>query len=282
MALLDRLNKFLNLYLSVAGLAARPRLWLPFLIYAFLQLALLFILARYTHPLVYSVLSPLISLFSPEVAERFGHYPNLYFLLPTVFQIARLFVAVILEGLVIGLTSVMILRLYKSSAGFSGSIGEAAARWPQLAAGWVLITAPLIALGWYLPEFFADQLIGSPRRLLVFGAGLRLLTVLVYSVFIYALPAVIVFRTNALKGLWLSFRCFLRYPLFTFFLVFLPYLATVPISYMIERTDIVVTKFSPELVFYLLTAGLFVDMLVNFAVTAAAVVFLIEDFTDQV
>ena len=111
----------------------------------------------------------------------------------------------------------------------------------------------------------------------MFDLIMRLTTVFIYSVFVYAVPAVVVLQKNIGQAIKISLTFFFRYPIFTFFLALLPYLLTVPISYMTSNADIIVAKFSPELVFYILLIGIVIDMIVNFILTGAVVKFLTEE-----
>ena len=60
-------------------------------------------------------------------------------------------------------------------------------------------------------------------------------------------------------------------------MVIIPYLFTLPITYLSDQSAIIAIKFTPELIFYILSAGLVVDMLVNFVMTGALVSFLLDE-----
>ncbi|MBN2227062.1 MAG: hypothetical protein JW763_06825 [candidate division Zixibacteria bacterium] len=268
------MNRFIAVYLSVFRHFFKGRLWWPFVLYALLQFLVLLAVKNYVHPMIYPVLSPIIGLFGERPAQIFSHYPGMFLMLPSVAQWIKLALGVLFEGLAVGLVSVSFLRLFSQDR---PTAALAFGKWPSLLIVWTIITAILMAINWFLPNLFSDILYLNPRRQFVFGIWMRLLTVVVYAVFIYAVPSIIVYKNNIGEALKDSLRLFFRHPFFTFFLALVPYLLSVPISYILENVDTIVTKFTPELVFYLVVVGLIIDMVVNLLVTGTVVKFLIEE-----
>jgi len=268
------LNRFIAVYLSVFKQIFKGRLWLPFFLYALLQFIILIAVRNYVHPAVYPVLSPVVELFGERPANIFSHYPGLFLMLPTVAQWVKLVLGVLFEGLVVGVVSVYCLRMFSDQR---PNLSLAIAKWPTLLIVWTVITAVLMAINWFVPGLFTDLLYLNPRRQLMFGVGMRLLTVAVYSLFIYAVPSVIVYKNGVIEALKDSVRLFIRNPIFTFFLALVPYLLSVPISYALENVDTIVAKFTPELVFYLIIVSLVIDMIVNVLVTGTVVKVLVAE-----
>ncbi|UCD16874.1 MAG: hypothetical protein JSV44_10510 [Candidatus Zixiibacteriota bacterium] len=272
------LNRFIGLYLNIFRTLLSFRLWLPFLLYAILQFLVLLACRYYTHPALYSILSAPVSLLGERQAEIFSHYPGLFILLPTVVQWGKLLIGVIFEGLIIGIGSVLFMRRFDSAGtGPEDRVSAAFSRWMLLQVVWVAITIILLLINWLLPTMLSEYLILSPRRQFVFGIMLRLITVFAFSVFIYAVPSVMVYKNSiagALKG---SVLLFSRYPIFSFFLALVPYLLSVPVSYLLENTPAIVNKFAPVLVFYILTVGIIIDMIINYFVTGTVVKFLLDE-----
>jgi hypothetical protein len=269
----------IGLYLAPLRSFWKGKVWLPFLIYAFLQAALLILLSSYTNPHIYPILSPLVRLLGEGRDDFFSHYPGLFLMLPQVFDWGKIFLGIVLEGLAAGLTSILFLRILAAKAE-KESIrpGYAFSRWLHLAAVWSFITILLIVMiSWLLPTLFSGLLHGSPRRALLFDMGLRLLTVFIYAIFVYAVPSVVVFRKSIWGALKQSISYFVRYPIFSFFLAFFPYLLSVPGSYAISRADVIIAKFAPELVFYILLIGVVIDLFANFVLTGAVVKFLVDE-----
>jgi hypothetical protein len=271
------MNWLAGLYISVLKQSGKLKIWGPFFLYALLQFLLLIVCINYVNPTINSILSPFVSLLGKERAELFGHYPGLYFLLPQVFQWGKLILGIIFEGLAAGITAVLFIRIFDESRRSESPVSRGISNWINLSVTWSIITLILVGVNWLVPQIFSGFLEGSPRRLAMFDLIMRLTTVFLYSIFVYAIPAIVVLRKNVGQALKISMDFFFRYPIFTFFLALLPYLLTVPISYMTSNADLIVTKFSPELVFYILVIGIIVDIIVNFILTGAVVKFLIEE-----
>jgi len=271
------INRLIGLYAEAFRAVVKMRLWPPLFIYTIAQFLLLLVFNSYVNPVIYPVLSPFVGLMGKNTASLFAQYPGLYIALPYVYQWGRLLFGIIFEGLAIGLTALLFLRYIGSKRGEGMTLRSVVRRWPQLIIVWTIVTAVIIAASLILPELFRSYLEGSPRRAAVFDVVIRLVAVTLYAIFIYAVPSIIVYKNNIIRAFRTTFALFFRYPIFTFFLALLPYLLTVPTSYLTGQSAAIVSKFSPELVFYILAAGLIVDMLVNFILTATVVGLLIEE-----
>ncbi len=276
MDFLAKLNRLVGLYLFALKTFLRGGVWLPFIIYGFLQFAILIFMANYTNPYIYPILSPIATFLLDEKALLLNHYPAIYLLLPYLFQWFIIAVGILFEGLAVGLTVVLVLKVVNSSRFANLKLNFARNRWFQLALGWTLITVLLWTLNWYLPQLFSELLASSPRRQMLFDLVLKLLTVGLYSIFIYALPAIIVYKNSLTAAFKTSFSLFRMNPIFSFFLALIPILLTWPISYLTGNANVIIEKYSPELVLYLLGLGIFIDFIVNCLLTTAVVKVLLD------
>jgi len=263
--------------MTVFGTIIRGVAWLPFLIYGFLQMAVLIILANYTNPFIYPVLSPLVGYMVDENASMFNHYPTLYLLLPYVYQWFKIAVGIIFEGLVAGMTVVLLMGIINGKNKTGPTLKAAFNKWPQLLIVWTLMTAILWSIDMYLPGVFEGMLAESPRRQMAFNIVLKLFTVGIYSILMYSIPALILYKNGLLESLKTSFRLFIKYPFFSFLLALVPIIITLPASYGISNANVIVDKFSPELVFYILSAGLLLEFVANYFLTATLVKFMIDE-----
>ncbi|RKX31060.1 MAG: hypothetical protein DRP46_04175 [Candidatus Zixiibacteriota bacterium] len=277
MGFIPGINRLIGLYAAALKAIFRFKLWPPFFLLAIMQFIVLLIFRSYVNPYVYPILSPLVGLLGEKNAAIFSQYPGLYIALPFVFQWGKLVLGILFEGFAIGWASMLFMRYFHARKDDSLDFRAVLYRWPQLAVAWTLVTAVIIVINTLLPELFAGQLIGSPRRIIAFETLLRLLAVAVYALFIYAVPSIVVYKNNILKAFKTSLSLFFRFPIFTFFLALIPYLFTVPTSYLSGKSTVIVDKFTPELIFYVLAVGLVIDMLVNFFLTTSVVNFLIEE-----
>jgi len=273
---LDRINRFLGLYIDTFKAIGRPLTWLPFLVYACLQFLLLLVLQNYVNPVIYPILRPIMALMGEARADFFSHYPEMYLLLPSVYQWGKILIGILFEGLFIGMATVFfITRYYDSDKKIAVSL--AFRKWPQLLIMWAIITGVLLLVNMYIPGLFGDILYKSPRRALLFDGFLKLLTVIIYSIFIYAIPAMIVYGENLWGAIRATFRLFAHNPFFSIFLALIPFLLSLPIVYAIQNVNTIVDKFSPELVFYILIAGIAADFAANYFITGTVTGFLISE-----
>ncbi len=271
------MNRLIGLFVSAFKLFPKLTVWGPFIVYAVLQLALLLLCASYVKPSIYPILSPLVALLGQGAEELYSHYPGLYYMMPQVFQWGKLFLGFLFEGLAAGMTALLFLHYFQNRDSVKTKVSAALGRWGQLFLIWGLITLLLVLLNRFIPAALAGFVSGSPRRGAALDILMRLITVAVYAVFVYAVPAVAIEKKSLWGGIRLSVGYFVRYPIFTFFLTLLPYLLSIPVSYITANSDVVVSKFSPELIFYVLLVGIVIDMIMNFLLTGAVVKFLVEE-----
>jgi len=277
LSFVSKVNRMIGLYLVPIRLFFRPIIWAPFAFYAALLLLILALLVSYTNPVIYPILSPLVGLTGEHNAEYFGHYPGLYLLLPYIFQWFKLIASLLFECLAIGLTSILFIRAIKPTEKNDLKLSSGFARWPSMFVVWFVISGIIFLTNWFAPDLFRDFLIGSPRRITAFNIALKVANIIVYSIFIYAVPAIAVYGNNILQAFRTTISLFARYPIFTIILVSIPYLLTVPTSFLSEKVGTIVDRFSPGLVAYVLLAGIIVDMIVNFLLTGAVIKLLAED-----
>ncbi len=275
MNFIEHLNRLIGFYITLLKTVHKLKIWWPFFLYALIQLCVLLLCSNYSHPSLYPTLSPLIGLIGGLEARIFSHYPGMYLMLPIVFQWGKLIVSLVFEGLAVGLTVTLFLNVYNMDGG--RKISETFRFWPQLFAGWLIITLILFAVNWYIPPLLIDYVRGSPRRRLLFDFSLKGLTIAIYSLFIYTLPALIIFKKSLMSALGYSFKMFVRHPFYSFFLALIPYLLSLPTSYLSGQAEIIILKFRPELIFYILLAGIIVDMIINYTLAGTVTKFIIDD-----
>jgi hypothetical protein len=144
--------------------------------------------------------------------------------------------------------------------------------------GWLFLNGLLLLINANFPGWFAPLIKGSPRRELLFELGfLPLIYTIVLSFCFSIIPSIALFGDNILKAIRRSVRILFRRPLTVFLLSLFVLILPVLISAATGRADVVVEKFKPELVYWLLVVGLGVDVLVNFFWMGSAVGLLIEE-----
>lgn len=273
MNLLVGINQFLRLYLDTIRQLGRGRIWLVLVTYFGLQWLLLY--AHYVHlqPSFYALMSNWAALFGSDLATAFSHYPQHFLLMGHFFGWAKLGIGLILEGVVLGLVA----RMFHQC--FTGSVGgrSAVKAWFDLILVWAVISGLMLLAGMYLPGWL-DSLLNSPRRLLAFQLGfLPLIQTLIMALLFAAIPLVTVKGMGGLKAIVGSVRLFWRRP-FTFLgLAVSVLVGPILLGFMVSHPARIVDSFKPELIYWLLTASVAVEMIAYFLWMGTAVRFLSID-----
>ncbi|MBD3403298.1 hypothetical protein GF420_10420 [candidate division GN15 bacterium] len=285
MTLLQNLNHFVALFLDTFRQFGRGRIWLTLLVYFLVQWLVLYAHYDFLSPLFYGVVNTwldiliAIGLVSQVEADIFTHYPGQFLILPQVFSWARLLVGILFEGLVLGMVAVMFRNSYMREVGEDARpVGSTAAGlWVYLTIAWVLVNAVILLINILVPDLAGSFVDGSPRR----EKALEFLVIpglhaLLFGLLYFAVPAVAVFRENVLRALRRSLKLFLRRPLTSFFLGGIILFGPTVISFIAVRSQDIVTKFRPELVYWVLAAGLLVELIAYFFWMGTATRYLLD------
>jgi hypothetical protein len=207
------------------------------------------------------------------------HYPGHFLLMPDFFSWARFILGTVIEGFLLGGVAIAFHDAFtRTSKAERSSTRELLPLWIHLTIGWLLINGLAVACNVFLPTWLDSALRYSPRRqLLFYYAILPGLYMLLLAVFYLVIARIAIYRETIFRALKRSLRAFIHNP-FTF-LTLAIILLIIPsiISIILSRPDIIVNKFRPELVFWLILGGLLVDLVVYFIWMGTAVKFL----TDQ-
>lgn len=279
--MLDKLNQFISLIVESFKMMGRGKIWLILLLLGGANAFILYVHINFLSELFYPLMNWWTNAVSQSAGTVFSHYPGHYLALPYYFGLARLLPGLLLEGLVLGWAALYFRREYLKGANLPVSFGYIAKRWVHLVGCWIILTGLTMVASIYLPDllrFFHED---SPRRLmLVEFAIIPFFLTLILALFYYAYAAVAIEQKNIWQGLLRSLKLFLRRPFTAFFLASMvligPYFMTVVAS----KSGDIISKFHPELVAWILFAGLAVELLANFFWMGTAVRFLLEEGTD--
>lgn len=215
---------------------------------------------------------------SESVLSAFTHYPAHLALLGSYFGWSKLVFGILFEGLVFGLAAGAFARLYFGSRSDDFTSGRVISRWPQLLLGWLLINTILFLIGFLLPGLF-EPLLDGPRRLLAFRfAVLPGSYLLVFAMFYFLFPLVALYRRNFLRATGDSLRLFARRPFTCLFLSTVIMSAPVLFSAALSYASLLVQRFDPEIVLWLLGAGLVAEMFAMFFWMGTSVRFLADHY----
>jgi len=229
-------------------------------------------------PVFYGIIKPWINLFGDQQAIGFTHYPGHFLMLPFFFGWAKFYLSILLEGSVLGGVAVMFYRSYTGEKSEDkNSFGRLFLLWFQLTMTWLVINIIFLLIDIKLPELLHSFLVGSPRRILAFQYLFQpFLYVVIMSLFFFAIPYVAIYRVNVFTGLGKSLSYFKNNPILCFFLSVFILIIPVSLSLLLTQQNLIVAKFKPELIYWILLVGLITDIFVNFFWMGMAVRHIID------
>ncbi len=277
--MLKSINYFISLFLDTFKLFGRVKAWLLFLSLGFVYWLLLYSHYQFTDPLFYGFIAWWTKLWDPQYAGGFTHYPGHFILMSYYYSSAKLFIGFFIEGGLLGAAAAVFYRyIFTETKETNYSLSSNLNNWLHLSLSWGILNAVLFAGYKFLPQIFASFLWSSPRRQMIFDYGvIPLFNILIVAIFFFAIPYIAIYRTNVLNGIIQSFKIFIRRPIFTFFLA--AAILTVPLilSLILNNPAVLVDKFKPILIYWLLLAGIVLDIFVNFFWMGTAVNFLSDE-----
>lgn len=265
MTFIRDLNHLLAVILDSFKQIGRGRAWLALFLYALITSIVL--VAHYQHlwPIFYGPIKTITSLISSNLSDRFYHYPSHFLFLPWFFGWAKLVMGILLEGIFFGTAALVFWQAITRSENEGSTFRQVISLWPQLVLVSILFNGLITAAGFFLPQILHEFLAGSPRRQLALElAVLPGIYVFLLGSFYVAIPAVVIYRESFFEAVGRSFKLFVKRPFSMLTLGFLVMLFPVIIAAMGNHPDVIIDKFRPELVFWLLLAGIAVEMVANF------------------
>lgn len=248
------------------------RLWTPYFVFAVISVGILWLLANPHLPVV----GPVTSTVGRWIAgsEGYLHYPGLYIFLPKVYGWITVVCSVLIEVLLIGAGFLMFFGYYsRERISFSSALSRAWASYLQLVAIWLFYVLLFLLLLLYLPKLFDPLIGGSPRRTLAFGIGVRFLGSIILAVFMYVLPNILIDGERFMVGVRRSVRTFGASMFSSYIIALVPYLIVLPFTIVLYDPALIVEKFYPELVLYLIAGQIVGNMFAGFVFASTVVRF---------
>lgn len=245
---------------TLLSIRNKPVIFLPFLIYAFLEL--IGLLLAYSIPRY-----PLIVIFGPLIktlwGEMFLHYPSNFLLLPKLASLVRMLISVIIGSL---LTGISISMLYKKTP------KDAIKKYVSL----FLITFIMTALFYAVVKIITIALIkyfmAGHSRLLFIKANMwlgpflviinMLMALFIQSAFVYTIPTLFIKQSKFTSAIFESFVFFRKHFVSTIILVGLPMLIYLPVTILNHNTGFLIRKLFPEFILWVALLNLVVNSLI--------------------
>jgi hypothetical protein len=274
--LLDRINQFITLFLDTLRQITNWRIWLPLLGLFAVYWLILYAHRDYVSPVFYSALGPWLRLLGDNQAIAFGHYPQQFLILPSAFGWAKLVVGLVLEGLLLGLVARLFARAYGMVAMPGTQVRPFGSLWLHLVVVWVILNGVTVLVGYVLPAI-AGPYINGPRRLVAFGFVIMpFVFTLIFSLLLFAIPAVAAYGETSFRAIARSLRIFLRRPFTCFFLSMIVLAVPLLIAAITNLPVALIDRFRPELIYWLLLISLAAETVANFFWMGTTIRFLAE------
>lgn len=276
------LSEFLYLYTQTFRQMGRLHLWIPMLLYGLLAYLLVLLHYHLFSPLFGPLLAFWIDLVKPSLTDAYFHYPAHFILLNAVYNMGRIVLNIITEAFLFGVLSDMLISLYNNEKpAFLKSFRKSLRRYFALTAIWAVMIAVQLIIGLYFHDFIENvvgiSLQASPRRQIAADVAHHLLSVVVFTLFAFMLPSIILGKESWGRSIFRAVALVFRHPIVSFCLVFLPLfvIGFIP-NWLAAQTETIVNNFFPELVFYVTVATIILDMLLYFIFMGTAVKFFMD------
>ena len=286
MPLIESLNWFLYLFIDTFHLVGRVKTWLLLALLFLLNWLILYAHYDFLSPLFYDVVIEWVGLVDQvgswiagtktSNAESYTHYPAHLYLMPEYFRWAKLILALLLEGLVLG----AVARTFGKY--FIWRREDWAARrsfwvaWPNIVLAWIIINGLMFLTGFFLPVWLRPFLDGPGRELALSVVVLPSVFTLIMALFFFTIPSIAVLGDGIVIAVRRSLRIFHRYPITCLFLSGSILVAPIALSIVSGYSSEIIQRFDPALVYWTLFAGLVAEMIASFFWMGTAVRFLAE------
>ena len=228
---MEKFNFLIGSYVGSVKAMFSIRLWIPYSLFAFLSLIILWLFAHPHFPVLGSAFSEIAKFITGN--EAVTHYPDLYVLLPKAHGWSSIFLGVFLEVLLVGAGFVMFSAYYRrEKTSFVSAFSRAKSKYSQLVTVWLFYTFVFLVLLLVLPKLFDPLIGGSPRRTLAFGFGVDLLGYIVVAMLMYVLPNILIDGEKFWTAVRRSLRTFSSSMISSYVIAVIPYLIVLPFIIM--------------------------------------------------
>jgi len=261
--------------LSFSALFKKPIIVLPLAIAAIINALGLTVLYYYPRRPFSILAGPILKYFH---RAHYLHYPANFLFLDKLSNYLTLFLGIIFVSLLSGWMVYLISQqIRKETLKLAEGFKKALSRYLSLAAVWFVVI--IFAFGFFKGEgvlfkkYFQEHLLlfglnsGQMRQIIVYLNFV--LTVMINTVFAFAIPAIILDGKGFFKSIIRSFGLMKNLFLPTFILILLPSLLNFPISLMKYNLPRLMIKFSPEVTLLILGLGIVITFVVDSIVLSA-------------
>lgn len=268
---------------TVKSIKDYPVILIPFAIFALVELVVLCLIFL-------SPRMPFKLIFGPPIRTFWGeiylHYPANFLLLPKLASQAKMVLSVILSSVLTATAIFLVADINnKKRPNLAGALKGAFKKYIYFFAVFFIVTVLFYALIKFIDKSFINfiRYLASTHRKFLFLKYASLveifiitihfiIAIFIQSLFIYALPILIIGKEKLFKSIIKSFVFFKGFFFKTLILVGLPMLLYIPMIALNQNTNFLINKFFPEIILLvsflnIIISSLIVDPIVTVSTT---------------
>lgn len=249
---------------------ANPKVYIPYLISIAVESAALLVIFLVPREPLNTILGPIIGTFW---GEKYLHYPVNFLILPKLLDISRMMLSIFIGCLLNATFVAMILDIdNKKPVNFAKALGSVIKKYASLFIIYALVNCVLFLSSKILVSGLIRYFSSGHAKLLFIGPGFWLgpafltiniaINIFIQSIFIYAIPCVVVNNNKLIASLKNSFVFFTHHLFLTFILVGLPIVLYLPVGIFLNNPGTLIEAILPESVLVMC----YISILVNYLV----------------
>ncbi|MBN2009287.1 hypothetical protein JW960_08065 [candidate division KSB1 bacterium] len=240
----------------------RVSTFVPFVLYALVQLGVLISLINFINPPFANIYIPIIKKFFNAAAL---HYPTFYVFVAPLFNQINLVLSGIIGIVLIAMATKLFAQKFRDEAGaFGEATGTSFKKYGSLFVVWLIETVLTLVIIIGLPTLLKKIFDPDYRMMQIFEFAGLLLGILVASLFAYTTALIVLDNQSIGESLSKTLKIFSRYSFTSYVIVAVPTLAYFPLSFILRKVDFLITKFSPEMITTLLGFGILLTFFTSY------------------
>jgi hypothetical protein len=240
----------------------RVSTFVPFIIYAFIQFGILVSLVNFINP-------PFAGFYVAMIKKLFNeaalHYPAFYYIISPMFNQINMIISGFIGIIIISLATQLFARQYRNRDSEIGTaIGVSFQKYGALLVVWIIETALTLLIIIGLPLLLNKIFVPSYTVSRVFELIGLLTGIVVSSMFAYTTALIVLDNQSIGGGISKTLAIFGKHSFISYVIVAVPTLAYFPLSFVLRKVDLIITKFSPEMITTLLAVGIVLTIFTSY------------------
>ncbi len=203
-----------------------------------------------------------------------GHFPEHIILMQPILDHFDILIEIFINIIFQGTTSIFIYSaIFKKPISFAGGFHATFGKYLQL----LLISifaSTLIFLVLFLAEMTRSNISGMAGYA-VYAAGI-VLALAIQGLFLYTTPVIVLYDSHLLRSLRESFRIAWNSAATTLFLVLIPFILTIPTTFIGVKAGLIATRLSPDFIIYNYIISSVIDMISIYLLIAGGTLIFLQ------